>query len=42
MEICNACAEECEKHVAMGMEHCRECAEACRKCAQACEEMMAA
>lgn len=39
--ICLACAEECEKHVAMGMEHCRECAEACRKCAKACEQMLA-
>lgn len=30
--ICDACAEECEKHSAM--EHCKECAEACRACAK--------
>ena len=46
MEVCNACADECEKHAtmdiaAMGMEHCKACAEACRKCAAACEEMVA-
>ena len=33
-DLCNACAEECEKHKAM--EHCQDCAEACRKCAAAC------
>ena len=33
-EICNACAEECERH--SDMEHCRRCAEACRTCAEAC------
>jgi len=33
-EICNACADECEKH--QQMEHCKSCAEACRKCAEAC------
>lgn len=32
-EICNACADECEKHT--HMEHCKSCAEACRKCAEA-------
>lgn len=30
--ICDACAEECENHIAM--EHCKECAEACRTCAK--------
>ncbi len=30
--ICDACAEECEKHSAL--EHCKECAEACRACAK--------
>ncbi len=38
IEICNACAEECEKH---DHSHCRECAKACRNCAQACEEYLA-
>lgn len=33
-EICEACAEECEKHD--HMEHCRSCAEVCRICAEAC------
>lgn len=33
-DICNACADECEKHA--HMEHCKECAEACRKCAAEC------
>ena len=36
-DICNACADECEKHT--HMEHCKECAEACRKCAEACLQM---
>ena len=36
-DICNACAEECEKH--SHMEHCKECAEACRKCEAACGEL---
>lgn len=35
IEVCNACAEECEKHA--HMEHCKTCAEACRKCAEACK-----
>ena len=33
--ICNACADECDKH-GYHMEHCKECAEACRKCAAEC------
>lgn len=37
--ICADCAEECEKHAAMGMEHCRECADACKACAEACEQI---
>ena len=36
-EICNTCADECEKH--SHMEHCRKCAEVCRACADACSEM---
>lgn len=39
-DICNACAEECEKH--NHMEHCKHCAEACRACAEACEVGIAA
>jgi hypothetical protein len=39
-EICNACAEECEKH--SHMEHCRRCAEVCRVCAEACSHPVAA
>ncbi len=34
IELCEACAAECEKH--HHMDHCRECAEACRTCAGAC------
>lgn len=36
-EICNACADECEKHT--HMEHCKKCAEACRACAEECSVM---
>ena len=35
--ICDACAEECEKH--QRMEHCKLCAQACRKCAEECSRM---
>lgn len=38
IKICNACADECEKH---DHAHCRECAKACRNCAQACKEYLA-
>jgi hypothetical protein len=38
-EICNACAEECEKH-AHHMEHCKSCAQACRECAEVCNAGM--
>lgn len=30
VQMCERCANECEKHV--DMEHCKKCAEACRKC----------
>lgn len=40
-EICRACADECERHAANGMDHCRLCAESCRACAAACETMAA-
>lgn len=33
-EICQVCAEECEKY--SYMEHCKRCAEACRACAVEC------
>ena len=36
-DICEACAEECEKH--SHLEHCKKCAEACRKCGEACAQM---
>ena len=32
-EICEKCADECEKHE---MKHCQDCADACRECAAAC------
>ena len=35
-EMCERCADECEKH--SQMEHCKRCAEACRKCAAMCNE----
>jgi len=35
-EMCERCADECEKHPQM--EHCKKCAEACRKCAAMCNE----
>lgn len=38
-DICNACAEECEKHP---MDHCKKCAAACRYCAEECIGMVAA
>lgn len=34
IEVCEACADECEKH--SHMQHCKECADACRQCAEAC------
>jgi hypothetical protein len=36
-EICDACADECEKH--SHMEHCRKCAEVCRACSEACSHL---
>jgi len=33
IELCEACADECEKHE---HDHCRACATACRECAEAC------
>jgi hypothetical protein len=37
---CRLCGDECERHGAHGMEHCRVCAEACRACERACERLM--
>lgn len=37
VEICDTCAEECEKH--SHSEHCKNCAEACRACAEECRRM---
>jgi hypothetical protein len=37
VEICEACADECEKH--SHMEHCKKCADVCRHCAEECSEM---
>lgn len=33
-DVCEACAEECEKH--QNMDHCKLTAESCRKCAEEC------
>ena len=37
-EICDACADECEKH--SHMMHCKKCAVVCRDCAEECSEMV--
>ena len=37
-EICDACADECEKHKTM--EHCVKCAKACRETAKECRKML--
>jgi hypothetical protein len=37
---CRLCAEECDRHAASGMEHCRVCAEACRRCEQTCQAVL--
>ena len=33
-KLCQACADECEKH---DHQHCKDCAKACRECVSACE-----
>lgn len=35
IQVCNTCAEECEKHE---HQHCKECAKACRECADECTD----
>ena len=39
---CRSCGDECERHAAHGMEHCRVGAEECRRCEQACQELLPA
>jgi hypothetical protein len=39
---CRSCGDECERHAAHGMEHCRVCAEECRRCVKACQELLPA
>ncbi|MDP9069184.1 MAG: four-helix bundle copper-binding protein [Actinomycetota bacterium] len=41
LEICRACAQECESHMDHH-DHCRICAEECRRCAEACEALLSA
>ena len=36
--VCEACADECQRH--SSMEHCKRCAEVCRRCASACSKAM--
>ena len=38
IKVCNACADECEKHE---HDHCKECAQAWRECARVCEAHLA-
>ncbi len=35
-EVCEQCADECEKH---DHSHCQKCASICRKCAAECESL---
>ena len=37
-DVCQACADECEKHA--HMEHCKRCAEVCRRCAEECRNAL--
>ena len=39
IEVCTACAEECEKHADMH-QHCKTCAAACMACVEACKQAM--
>ena len=38
IEICTACAQECEKYA--HMEHCKTCAANCRKCVKQCKSIL--
>ena len=35
-KVCEACADECEKH--SHMDHCKKCANVCRACAELCNQ----
>ena len=35
-DICDACAQECERH---NVDHCKRCAQACRSCSEECRRM---
>jgi hypothetical protein len=39
LDVCEACALECERHGG-NMEHCAVCAAACRRCADACRNLL--
>jgi hypothetical protein len=39
LDVCEACALECERHGG-NIEHCAVCAAACRRCAQACRNLL--
>ncbi len=39
IEVCNACLEECGKHVSHH-NHCKKCAEACVICVDACRSIV--
>jgi hypothetical protein len=39
LEVCQACALECERHGGK-MAHCAVCASACRRCEQACRTLL--
>jgi Domain of Unknown Function (DUF326) len=36
VDICDACANECERH---NVDHCKICAQTCRSCAEECRRM---
>jgi hypothetical protein len=36
--VCEACADECDRHTKI--QHCKDCAEACRRCVQACSKAL--
>ena len=38
IEICEACATECDRH--SHMEHCKKCAAVCRDCVEECTAMV--
>ncbi|GAB2529448.1 four-helix bundle copper-binding protein [Rufibacter soli] len=37
VEICEACAVECERHA---HDHCQACAEVCRQCVEVCQDLI--